>query len=241
LVTVAEPPDYDDLWTRVYGDIQKVGPVHRHMRRRVSAWLADLAYASVLDVGCGPAENHALLASGRRLDRFGGIDISQVALDEARRRVPSGEFWNLDIQREGVAGQWDLVHCSLVLEHLPDDVAALRHLRSMTGRFLLLTTIGGDFERYRRYEETQGHVRNYAGGELEAKVSAAGFRILKRSAWGFPLYSPLARRLLAAKPLGVEASFGRPTRILAELAYALYFLNSGRRGDLLFLLAEPAG
>ena len=45
-MTVAEPPDYDDLWTRVYGDIQKLGPVHRHMRRRVSAWLADLAYAS---------------------------------------------------------------------------------------------------------------------------------------------------------------------------------------------------
>ncbi|HYX20098.1 MAG TPA: methyltransferase domain-containing protein, partial [Thermoanaerobaculia bacterium] len=219
MATTATPPDYDDLWTDVYGDIQRVGPVHRHMRRRVSAWLAGLDYASVLDVGCGPAENYPLLAAARRLDRFGGIDISRVALDQARRRVPSGEFWNVDIQREGVPGRWDLVHCSLVLEHLPDDVAALTHLRSMTARFLLLTTIGGDFERYRRYETTQGHVRNYAKGELESKVSAAGFRILEKSAWGFPFYSPIARRLLAARPVGVEASFGPTTRLLAEIAH----------------------
>jgi hypothetical protein len=111
----------------------------------------------------------------------------------------------------------------------------------MTGRYLLVTTIGGDYEKYRRYEETQGHVRNYARGELETKVAAAGFRVRRSTGWGFPLYSPLARRVLAAKPVGVEASFGRGTRLFAELAYALYFLNSGRRGDLRMLLAEPAG
>src|SRR5690242_10564356 len=124
-------PDYDDLWTRVYGDIQKHGPVHRHMRRLVSGILKGLSYDSVLDVGCGPGENYGLLSHGRRLSHFAGIDISDVALEKARQRIPSGEFWNLDIQREHLDRAWDLVHCSLIFEHLLDDVTALGHLRSM--------------------------------------------------------------------------------------------------------------
>lgn len=240
-MSMPQVPDYDDLWTRVYGDIQRHGPVHRHMRRLVSGILEGLSYESVLDVGCGPAENYGLLSRGRRLARFGGIDISRVALEEARRRIPSGEFWNLDIQRERLESEWELVHCSLILEHLPDDVTALSHIRSMTKRYLLLTTIAGDFERYRRYDETQGHVRNYGPGELEAKARAAGFRVLRTISWGFPWYSPLTRELLNVKPVGVGSSFRAPTRLIAQLAYALYFLNSRRRGDLLILLAEPAG
>jgi SAM-dependent methyltransferase len=192
-------------------------------------------------VGCGSAENYGLLSQGRVLARFGGIDISRVALEEARQRVPTGEFWNFDIQQERLESEWDLVHCSLTLEHLPDDVTALRHIRSMTKQHLLLTTIAGNFDRYRRYDETQGHVRNYARGELEAKTTAAGFRVLRTIYWGFPLFSPLTRELLNLKPIGVDASFRAPTRLIAQLAYVLYFLNSRRRGDLLILLAEPSG
>jgi SAM-dependent methyltransferase len=230
-------PDYDDLWTRVYGDIQKHGPVHRHMRRLISEILEGLSYDSVLDVGCGPAENYALLSRGRHLSRFGGVDISSVALGEARKRVPSGEFWNLDVQKEHLESVWDLVHCSLIFEHLPDDVAALEHLRPMTKRYLLLSTIAGDYERYRRWDEAVGHVRNYPRGELEAKMTATGFRVLRSIYWGFPLYSPLTRELLNLRRVGL-GSYGTSTRLLAWLMYYVYFLNSSRRGDLLIVLAE---
>lgn len=240
MTAMPEVPDYDDLWTRVYGDIQKHGPVHRHMRRLVSGILEGLSYQSALDVGCGPGENYGLLTRGQRLSRFGGIDISAVALDEARRKIPSAELWNLDIQQEHLESVWDLVHCSLIFEHLPDDVAALGHLRSMTKRYLLLTTIAGDFERYRRYDEIVGHVRNYSRGELEAKVTKSGFRVLRSIYWGFPLYSPLTRELLNLRPVGL-GSYSASTRLLARLMYALYFLNSRRRGDLLIVLAEPSG
>jgi SAM-dependent methyltransferase len=240
MTAVPQVPDYDDIWTHVYGDIQKHGPVHRHMQRLVSGILEGLEYESVLDVGCGQGENYGLLSRGRRLARFGGIDISNVALDEARKRIPSAEFWNLDIQKEHLESVWDLVHCSLIFEHLPDDVTALGHVRSMTKRYLLLTTITGNFERYRRYDETQGHVRNYSRGELEAKVMGAGFRVLRSIYWGFPLYSPLTRELLNLRPVGI-GSYSASTRLLARLMYALYFLNSHRRGDLLIVLAETSG
>lgn len=235
-----EACDYDVLWRDVYGDMQRLGPVHRHRRRLITRLLADLAYETVLDVGCGPAENYDLLSRGRRLARFDGIDVSEVALAQARRAVPSGQFWNMDIQRDRPAGSWDLVYCSLLLEHLPDDAAALAHLRAMTKRYALLTTIGGDFERYRRYDEIVGHVRNYSPGELESKLSAAGFRVTRSISWGFPFYSPITRMLLNRKPVGI-GSYGVSTRLIARLMYAIYFLNSRRAGDLRIVLAEPDG
>jgi SAM-dependent methyltransferase len=239
LSSAPEVPDYDRMWTDVYGDIQHFGPVHRHMRRIVSRLLAGLEYRSVLDIGCGPGSNFDLLARGRPGLKLAGIDISELALAKARELV-SGEFWRIDIQREHVEGTWDLVHSSCVFEHLPDDVAALRHIRSMTGRYLLLTTIGGNFERYRPWDERVGHVRNYREGELERKLGDAGFEVLQSIAWGFPFYSPIERELLNHRRIGElgVGSYPRSTRLLADLLYWLYYLNSSRRGDLLIVLAR---
>lgn len=234
-----EVPDYDKMWTDVYGDIQHFGPVHRHMRRMVSRILAGLEYQSVLDIGCGPGSNFPLLAQGRSGLKLAGMDISELVLAQARQRV-DGEFWRIDIQQEHLDRTWDLVHSSCVFEHLPDDVAALTHIRAMTGRYLLLTTIGGNFERYRVWDERVGHVRNYRPGELEEKLRGAGFRVMQSISWGFPFYSPIERELLNRKSIGELGigSYPTSTRLLTNLLYWLYFLNSSRRGDLLIVLAQ---
>jgi SAM-dependent methyltransferase len=229
-------PDYDTVWREVYGDMQEHGPVHRHLRRLLSNLLEAMEYRSVLDVGCGGGHNLALLADGRGLERSTGLDISEEALDRARRRGFT-ETTCLDIERERLDDTWDLVLSSLVLEHLPDDTDALRNMRAMCGRHLLVSTIAGDFERYRAWDEQMGHVRNYRRGELEAKLEAAGFEVEDAVYWGFPFYSPLAR--LLQNRMTSQASHGTGTRALAEAMYWLYFLNSNRRGDLLIVAARP--
>jgi SAM-dependent methyltransferase len=231
-------PDYDEVWTSVYGDMQESGPVHRHLKRLVARVLDGLEYESVLDVGCGPAHNHALLTGGRPGVSFAGVDVSEVALAEARARV-GGTFWHGDIQTWRPPGVWDLVHCSLVMEHLPDDRGALHNLRAVTGRHLLLTTIGGDFERYRPWEERMGHVRNYRRGELETKLDEAGFRVREAIYWGWPLYSPLARRLQNHSATGT-GEFGLAARVASAVLYRAFFLNRRDRGDVLVVLAEPS-
>lgn len=229
-------PDYDTVWEEVYGDIQEHGPVHRHLTRLVQRELGRLDYRSALDIGCGPAHNYELLAEGRDVD-FGGVDISSVAIERARRSRP-GIFAVADVQTAPLEGVWDLVYCSLVLEHLPDDEAALRNMRPAVGKHLLLTTIGGEFERYRAWDERMGHVRNYARGELEAKVEAAGFRVEKAIHWGFPFYSPIARLVQNRSAVGT-GEFSAAARAIAFALYLLYFLNSSRRGDVIVLLATP--
>lgn len=226
---------YDDIWTSAYGDMQDVGPVHRHMRRLLRAMLDRIDYESVLDVGCGAGHNLPLLGAGRRLRRVCGADISQEALRHARDGADA-EFVQLDIERNALDEHFDLVFSSLVLEHLPDDEAALRNMRAMAGGHLLVTTIAGDFDRYRAWDEQMGHVRNYRRGELEEKVERAGFTVQDAVYWGFPFYSPLAR--LLQNRMTSEPSYGLATRILAQVMYATYFLNSRRRGDLLILLAR---
>ena len=227
---------YDTIWTDVYGDMQSLGPVHRHMRRLLRKALHGLDYRTAVDVGCGAGDNVALLLEAGAPARVVGLDVSPTALDRARERHP-GEYVLLDIEREVLDERFDLVFSSLLLEHLPDDSAALRNMCAMTGRWLLVSTIAGDFERYRRWDERVGHVRNYAAGELERKLLAAGFDVERTFRWGWPFYSPLAR--LLQNRMRPSADFGRGTRVLAGLTYGLYFLNSSRRGDLLIALARP--
>ncbi len=225
---------YDDLWTTSYGDMQEVGPVHRHMRRLLGRMVDGLDFRSALDVGCGAGHNRPLLAAA---DRVVGVDVSERALEQARRRAP-GEYRLLDIQERALPESFDLVFSSLLLEHLPDDRAALRNMRAMCDGWLVVSTMAGPFERYRAWDEQVGHVRNYARGELEDRLGESGFEVVRTVYWGFPFYSPVAR--LAQNRAKPSARLGAAGRLLAAVLYRLYFLNSGSRGDLLLALARPA-
>ena len=229
-------PDYDKIWTSVYGDMQTRGPVHRHLHRIVSKVLDSIDYRSVLDVGCGPGHNYPLLAKGNPAVRYAGTDVSEWAIERARRQVP-GTFHLGDIQQTVPEGTWDLVYSSLLLEHLQDDTSALRNMRKAAAQHVLLTTIGGDFRRYRAWDERMGHVRNYRRGELEEKARAAGFGVARAIYWGFPFYSPIARILQNHSAVGC-GRFGPGARVAARALYGLYFLNSHRRGDLIVMLLK---
>lgn len=230
-------PDYDRIWDEVYGDLQDLGPTHRHMIRLMRRTLAPLEYSSVLDVGVGFGHNLPVLTDGRRIERLAGTDVSERSLEHVRGRW-TGEFVKADITAGHLPDTYEVVCCALVLEHVVDDLAALRNMRAMSSRYLLLTTIGGDYERYRPWEQQVGHVRNYDPGELEGKLEAAGFSVVSITRWGFPFYTPLARTL--QNRMTVTHELSASSRLAARILYPVFFLNSSRRGDLLVALARPA-
>lgn len=224
------------LWADVYGELQDVGPAHRHLRRVLRRLLQELDYDSAVDVGCGAGHNFALLRGDRALRRLVGVDVAESALVRARRADPQAELLRLDVQQRPLDGSFDLVFSSLLLEHLSDDESALRHLCKMSIDHVVVATVAGDFERYRKLDEQFGHVRNYRRGELEAKLSAAGARVQRSIYWGYPFYSPLVRTLQNRSR--VSSTFGPAARAAAGFLYYLYFLNSSRRGDLLIVHAR---
>ena len=226
---------YDELWRTAWGDLQRFGPVHRHTLERMVRTVSSLGVHSVLDVGCGSGENLAALAALGRYE-LAGTDISQEALNLAGQRVLSARLFPLDIQREALPEQFDLVMSIQVVEHLLDDVATFRNIAAMSRQWVLISTIQG---RMRPSEIAIGHVRNYSTVELRRKLELVGLEVIDISGWGFPFYSPLYRSLVEWLPGGSPAGpMSAASRFAARLLYHLYRLNWPRRGDVITALAR---
>ena len=131
-----------------------------------------------------------------------------------------------------------------VVEHLIDDVAAIRNMAAMTRRYVYTSTISG---RMRRSECAIGHLRNYSALELTRKHELPGLEGRRCGVRpGFPFYSPLIGTLAeflfpaARQRAGERASDGA----VANGLYHLYRLNVPGRGDMISLLARipaPSG
>jgi SAM-dependent methyltransferase len=213
-----------------------VGPVHRHIREDLVRLVTSLDVRTVLDVGCGSGENlERLAALGRYV--VSGVDLSDAALRLAREHLgPEVRLKSLDVENEALSERFDLVLSIQVVEHIADDVAALRNMAAMSSKYFFTSTIGG---RMRPSELAIGHVRNYSRLELHRKLELAGLDVLWVRGWGFPFYSPLYRSVAEWLPGGPPAgSLGTLSRLSARALYQLYRLNVPGQGDVLSALAR---
>src|SRR6266545_2238502 len=228
--------DYNEGWEFKWDDMKKYGPFSCHLRRIIKSMIRPLDFKSVLDVGCGQGSFLQELQSDFPNIKPYGIDISSAAIELAQKRIPGGQFRVLDVTDSSLDERCDLVVCSEVLEHIPDDVSALQHLRKITGKYLLVSTPQG---RMREFEKQVGHIRNYAPGELVKKIESSCFTVMSVLEWGFPFYSPLYRNFLdLTGSKGTMGKFGLFRKLIAQLIYMLFLLNSSRRGDEIFVLAK---
>lgn len=232
--------DYEGIWKGVWGDMQKYGPVHRHHRRifsRMFEKIPEKEIQTIADIGCGEGSNLAFLKTQFPNAKLYGFDVSQTALDSARKHIDA-EFSILDIQAETPNIKFDLVFCSDVIEHLENDTAAIQNIKKITGKYAMIATIQG---RMRRNERSIGHVRNYKYGELRQKVEAAGFNVMRMIEWGFPLYSPLFRDVIGMFPSSEQYSYGSYTlfkKFISHVLYLLFMLNRENKGDVIFILSR---
>jgi ubiquinone/menaquinone biosynthesis C-methylase UbiE len=228
---------YDRLWTSTWGDQQHKGPVHRRQREALVRMVRSLAPQSVLDVGCGAGDNLAALAEAMPHLLLTGTDVSDEALARTSKRVPCARCSRLDAQREKLDEKFDLVLCNQVIEHLLDDIAALRNIASMSKKWVLVATMRGCM---RQSELAIGHFRNYSDAELRAKAEAADLEVIDMFGWGFPFYSPFYRTVIEWIPSGPpNGRFGIAQKSVASILYLLYGLNIPRRGDVVTMLARP--
>ncbi len=212
------------------------GPFSRHLRRLIKDLIDHLNFTTVLDVGCGQGSLLEELRAKFSHIQPTGIDLSVKAIELARRRLPEGNFQVRDLLRQPLEDRFDLVICSEVLEHLPDDLRAIQNLARMTRKYLVVSAPQGCM---RRFEATVGHVRNYAYRELVYKLEQNGFRMVRVIEWGFPFYSPLYRDLLDLMGArGTEGKFGPARKLISIALYHLFMLNSSKRGDEVVVLAE---
>lgn len=185
---------------------EAVSPWRHHLRKRrlyVQGVLArelarrgrDRAEA-LLDLGCGDGTNMAWLAAFT--ERLYGSDYNAVRLARARKRMPGATLFLADIlDYPALDGAFDVVFFNHVLEHIPDDVAALAtvHRVLKPGGLLVLGTPNEGawwwqwaYRRAPKVRATTDHVHFYTADTLAEKIRAAGFTIgeIKHMGWGPP-------------------------------------------------------
>jgi 2-polyprenyl-6-hydroxyphenyl methylase/3-demethylubiquinone-9 3-methyltransferase len=171
-------------------------------------WIAghtELAGATVLDVGCGGGILAEAMA--RRGARVTGIDLSDKALRVAQLHLHESK---LDIRYEkssveDYAGEFDLVTCMELLEHVPQPasmVAACARLVRPGGRVFfstinrnpksyLFAVVGAEYVLGLLPKGTHDYMRFIKPSELSRWSRAAGLRVEEMTGM---TYNPITRR-----------------------------------------------
>jgi FkbM family methyltransferase len=142
--------------TRHYQDLIRTRAAT--IRRVVGALKPALGLHNALDAGCGVGFfTQTLTELGLATRGFDGRFENVV---EARRRFPKIAFERGDIESAEIAalGTFDLVLCFGLLYHLESPMRAIRHLRALTGKGLLIESMcvpGGDARMVLRDEPVQ--------------------------------------------------------------------------------------
>jgi len=147
----------------------------------------------VLEIGCGTGNTLRVLNQAcPDASILVGIDLFEEGLMYARRRTKL-PLVRARIEHAPFAVPFDVVGMFDVLEHIADDAAALRVVRSLTkpGGYLVLT-VPAHMSLWGRFDEESHHCRRYEGDELRARLLDAGFTVDYLTPFMAALY-PMAR------------------------------------------------
>ncbi|HKY00287.1 MAG TPA: bifunctional 2-polyprenyl-6-hydroxyphenol methylase/3-demethylubiquinol 3-O-methyltransferase UbiG [Steroidobacteraceae bacterium] len=188
---------------------------------------AGLAGSRVVDVGCGGG----LLAEGmaRRGARVLGIDLAPEALAVARlHALESGlavEYREVPVEAlaESATGQFDLVTCLEMLEHVPDPAAVVASIARLVrpggnavvstinrnARSFALAIVGAEYLLRLLPMGTHRYARLIRPSELSRWARAAGLELVDLAGLG---YDPFSRRARVTGDVSVNylAHFRRP-------------------------------
>lgn len=111
------------------------------VRRFLSEMKGPLNLRSAIDVGCGLGYFSELLRS-LGLDMT-AVDGRRENVEEAARRNPEMRFHTMSAEDPSLPtlGEFDLVFCFGLLYHLENPFLAIRHLKAMTRRLLLVEAV----------------------------------------------------------------------------------------------------
>ena len=176
---------------------------------------------TILEIGAGTGGLGSLLA--RELD-YTGLEPDERSHSAAARLLGDRV---LQLREEELApATFDAVLAFEVLEHLEDDVAALRRWRSRVspGGYLYLSVPTGR-DRFGSLDVKAGHFRRYDRADLERALEEAGYSEPVIVNYGFPI----TNLLLAGMHVAARRSRVRHLPMEARTAASGRWLQPTRR------------
>jgi SAM-dependent methyltransferase len=153
---------------------------------------------AILDAGCGSGRNMV------ELQHYGtatGLELSSPSVAAARARNVGEVVQGSILEMPFADDTFELAVSLDVIEHLQDDVAALRELRRVVapgGR--LLVTVPAYQWLWSRHDEINHHHRRYNRRTLLAAAAQAGWKSERTSHFN-SLLLPVAMAMRALEPL----------------------------------------
>jgi SAM-dependent methyltransferase len=132
------------------------------------------ARAQILDAGCGSGRNMIELA---RHGTVTGVELSHTSVQLARERGAGEVVEGSVLEMPFAEGTFDLAASLDVIEHLEDDIAALRELRRVVkpGGSLLVTVPAYQW-LWSGHDEVNHHHRRYRRRSLQRAGEQAGWQ-----------------------------------------------------------------
>lgn len=178
----AEPTAYDPS---LFEELAELEPRSFWFRGRATllAWAIERYFPAArtfLEVGCGTGYTLAEIRRRRpQLDVTGG-ELYAEGLEVARRRLPGARLLELDATSMRFDGEFDVVGAFDVLEHIPDDAAALESMRRAAAPHGGVVVTVPQHPRLWSAADTHAHhQRRYTRRDLVAKLAAAGFDVVR--------------------------------------------------------------
>ena len=165
--------------------------------------------ARILEIGCGTGHNLPMLS------QFG--EVEAIEIDAAARAIASERLGRpvgaapLPALSGVPRGAYDLIAVLDVVEHIVDDVAALRAMRDcLAPAGKILITVPAHAWMWSAHDVVNHHHRRYSKKTLRAAIAAAGLSPRKLGYFNSLLFPLAAAARLAGRVTGKEDSDDSP-------------------------------
>lgn len=148
----------------------------------------------IIEFGCGRGTFSRMLARDFPHSRILLSDFDPALADQLRKDFTGSKnitARQADLCRKpdfaGLEGKFDTAIALNVMEHVPDDLAALANIRLLLrpgGRFVMLVPAYRGL--YGEVDKSIGHHRRYSKSDVKAKAIKSGFKVQKIRYFNFP-------------------------------------------------------
>lgn len=227
-----------EAFFQVHRDLPREGPGDAQSVLWALQVAGTPALARIVDLGCGPGADTAVLAQARPDADILGLEQVPHFIEAARRRVPEARFEIGDMAK--IEGPFDLIWCAGAIYFLgvAEGLQAWRTALAPGGRVAFSEPVllsDAPSQAAREFWADYPAITDLAG--VEGRIAAAGFRVLDHKfligpAWS-AYYEPLQARLdilcegvcddaLAAAIAETQREIDLWRAARDEIAYALF-------------------
>jgi SAM-dependent methyltransferase len=182
-------------------------------RNRIISW-AIRRYAPTakdfLEIGCGTGFVLSEIETTFPSMYCAGSEYHVEGLTFARRRLKRADLWQMDATDIPFSEAFDVIGAFDVLEHIKDDRGALEQMRAALrpGGSIVLT-VPQHPSLWSPADDFAHHERRYRMGELEDKVSGAGFSVVRSTSFVTTLLPFMALARIAGRLFRLRYSVQR--------------------------------